>query len=146
MPNVPISYPARYAPGVALNYADGSGNAILVSQGAPLPVSISAAPSGSTAPAPLTGTTTIARTVGSFVPVVARPLVITLTGIWTGTVKLLRSIDGGVTKTSLTLAGSPWGEFTANVNEPVWEENELAAVFFLQLTPLSGTIAYRLAQ
>ena len=45
-----------------------------------------------------------------------------------------------------SLAGSPWGEFTANVNEPVWEENELAAVFYLQLTPLSGTIAYRLAQ
>ena len=146
MPNVPISYPARYAPGVALNFADGSGDAILVSQCAPLPVSISAAPSGSTAPAPLTGTTTITRTVGSFVPVVARPLVITLTGTWTGTVKLLRSIDGGVTKLPLTLAGAAWGEFSVNVNEPVWEENELAAVFYLLLTPLSGTIAYRLAQ
>ena len=146
MPNVPISYPARYAPGVALNYADGEGSAILVSQAAPLPVSISAAPSGSTTPAPLTGTAPTARTVGSFVPVVARPMVITLSGTWSGTVKLLRSIDGGVTKLPLTLAGAPWGEFTANVNEPVWEENEAPAVFYLQLTPLSGSISYRLAQ
>lgn len=146
MPIVPISYPARFAPGVALNYADVSGNATLVSQSAPLPVSISAASSGSTAPAPLSGTTTIAKTVGSFVPVVARPIVVTLTGTWTGSVKLLRSIDGGVTKQSLTLAGAPWGEYIANVNEPAWEENELAAVFYLQLTPLTGTISYRLAQ
>ena len=146
MPNVPISYPARYAPGVALNFADGDGSAILVSNAAPLPVSISAAPSGSSAPAPLTGTAPTARTVGSFVPVVARPIVITLSGTWAGTVKLLRSTDGGVTKLPLTLAGSPWGEFTANVNEPVWEEFEAPAVFFLQLTPLSGSIVYRLAQ
>ena len=146
MPNVPISYPARYAPGVALNFADGDGSAILVSNAAPLPVSISAAPSGSSAPAPLTGTAPTARTVGSFVPVAGRPIVITLTGTWTGTAKLLRSTDGGVTRLPLTLAGSPWGEFTANVNEPVWEEFEAPAVFYLQLTPLSGSIVYRLAQ
>ena len=147
MPNVPISYPARYAPGVALNYADDGGNAVLVSQSAPLPVTLAAVAGGSTTPSPpLTGTTAIASTIGSFVPLAGRPLVVTLSGTWTGTVKLLRSINGGATKLSLTLAGAPWGEFTANVNEPVWEENEAAAVFYLQFAPLSGTIAYRLAQ
>ena len=146
MPNVPISYPARYAPGVALNYSDGSGDAILVSQAAPLPVSISAAPSGSAVPTPLTGTAQTARTVGSFVPVAARPILLTLSGTWTGTARLLRSIDGGVTRLPVTLAGAPWGEYTANINEPVWEENEAPAVFYLQLTPLSGSIVYRLAQ
>lgn len=147
MPNVPISYPARYAPGVALNYADDGGNAVLVSQSAPLPVTLAAVAGGSTTPSsPLTGMTAIASTTSSYVPLAGRPLVLTLTGTWTGTVKLLRSVNGGTTKLPLTLAGAPWAEFTANVNEPVWEENEAAAVFFLQFTPLSGTIAYRLAQ
>ena len=147
MPNVPISYPARYAPGMALNYADEGGNAVLVSQSAPLPVTIAAVTGGTTTPpAPLTGATTIAQTVGSFVPLAGRPLVLTLTGTWTGTVKLLRSVNGGTTKLSLSLAGAPWGEYTANINEPVWEEYEAAAVFYLQFAPLSGSIAYRLAQ
>ena len=147
MPNVPISYPARYAPGVALNYADDGGNAVLVSQSAPLPVTLAAVSGGTATPSsPLTGTTAIASTTGSYVPLAGRPLVVTLTGTWTGTVKLLRSINGGATKLPLTLAGAPWAEFTANVNEPVWEENESAAVFYLQFAPLSGTIAYRLAQ
>ena len=148
MPNVPISYPARYAPGVALNFADEVGNAVLVSQSAPLPVTLAAATGGgSTTPSPpLTGTAAIASTTGSYVPLAGRSLVVTLSGTWTGTVKLLRSINGGATKLSLTLAGAPWAEFTANVNEPVWEENEAAAVFYLQFAPLSGTIVYRLAQ
>lgn len=146
MPNVPISYPARYAPGVALNFADDGGNAVLVSQAAPLPVTLAAAGGTATPSSPLTGTTAIASTTGSYVPLAGRPLVVTLTGTWTGTVKLLRSINGGATKLPLTLAGAPWGEFTANVNEPVWEENETAAVFFLQFAPVSGTIVYRLAQ
>ena len=147
MPNVPISYPARYAPGVALNYADEGGNAVLVSQSAPLPVTLAAAVGGGTTTSPpLTGTTAIASTTSSFVPLAGRPLVLTLTGTWTGTVKLLRSVNGGTTKLSLTLAGAPWGEYTANVNEPVWEENEAAAVYYLQFAPLSGSITYRLAQ
>ena len=147
MPNVPISYPARYAPGVALNYADDGGNAVLVSQAAPLPVTLAAVTGGTATPSPpLTGTTDVAITTGSYVPLAGRPLVLTLTGTWTGTVKLLRSINGGTTKLALTLAGTPWAEFSANVNEPVWEENETAAVFFLQFAPLSGTITYRLAQ
>jgi hypothetical protein len=148
VPEIPISYPARYAPGVALNYADGSGAAVQVSQSSPLPVTLAAGSGGSTTPPPpaLTGSTAAALTVGPFAPAAGKPLVLTLSGVWTGTVKLLRSIDGGATKLSLTLAGAPWASFTANVCEPVWEESEAGAVFYLQLAPASGAIAYRLAQ
>lgn len=147
MSNIPISYPARYAPGIAMNFADEAGTAIQVSQSSPLPVTLAAASGGGATPAaPLAGTATVAATIGSFVPVAGRPLVLTLSGTWTGAVKLLRSVNGGATKLPLTLGGAPWAEFSANVNEPVWEENETAAVFYLQLTPLTGAIAYRLAQ
>jgi hypothetical protein len=145
---VPISYPARYAPGVALNYADPQGNAVTVSQSAPLPVTLAAtAGGGSTSPQPpLTGTASAALTAGPFVPQPGKPLVLTLRGTWTGNVQLLRSIDGGATKLPVTLAGAPWASYSANVCEPVWEENEANAAFYLQLVPASGAIQYRLAQ
>jgi hypothetical protein len=69
-----------------------------------------------------------------------------LSGTWTGTVKLLRSSDGGTTKLPLTLAGAAWGQFTANCCEPVWEESETAATLWLDVALTSGTLAYRLAQ
>jgi hypothetical protein len=99
-----------------------------------------------TAPAPLTGSTSAALTAGPFTPVADKPLVLTLTGTWTGTVKLLRSVNNGTTKLPLTLAGAPWAVYTANACEPVWEEAEAVAVFYLQFAPTSGTITYRLAQ
>ena len=147
MPEIPISYPARYAPGVALNFADDSGAAVQVSASAPLPVTVAASSAGTSAPPPpLAGTTATALTAGPFAAVVEKPLLLTLSGTWTGTVTLLRSIDGGASKLSLTLAGSPWARFSANACEPVWEESEAGAVFYLDLAPASGAIAYRLAQ
>lgn len=147
MTEIPISYPGRFAPGVALNYADGSGAAVAVSQSSPLPVTLAAASGGNaSAPPPLSGSAAAALTVGPFTPVAGKPLVLSLSGTWSGTVRLLRSVDGGATRLPLTLGGSPWGSFTANVCEPVWEESEAAAVFYLQLAPASGSIVYRLAQ
>jgi len=145
--DIPISYPGRFAPGVALNYADPSGGAIQVSQSSPLPVTMAAATgSGSTTPPPLAGTTAAALVAGPFTPIAGRPLVLTLRGTWSGTVRLLRSVDGGTNKLPLTLAGAPWAVYSGNVCEPVWEENESAATFYLQLAPASGAIVYRLAQ
>jgi len=147
LPETPISYPARYAPGIALNFADTSGNAVLVSEAKPLPVTISAAAGGGTTPPPaLAGSTSAALTAGPYVPQAGKPFVLTLSGTWSGTVRLLRSVDGGATRLPLTLAGAAWAVYSANVCEPVWEENEAAATFYLQLTPASGSIAYRLAQ
>ena len=147
MNDIPISYPARYAPGVALNFADPSGGAVQVSQTAPLPVTISATSSGGSASAPpLSGLTSAAVTVGPFAAAQGKPIVLALSGTWTGTVQLLRSTDGGVTRFPLTLGGAAWARYQANVCEPVWEESESAATFYLQLTPSSGAILYRLAQ
>ncbi|MCA1661999.1 MAG: hypothetical protein LC648_07500 [Novosphingobium sp.] len=146
MSQVPISYPARYAPGVALNYADPAGHAVTVSQAAPLPVTL-AAGGGSTSPQPpLSGTASAALTAGPFVPQAGKPLVLSLAGTWSGAVQLLRSVDGGATKLPVTLAGAPWGNYWANVCEPVWEESEAGTAFYLQLAPASGAIHYRLAQ
>lgn len=147
MPDTPISYPARYAPGVALNYADTSGNAVLVSDAKPLPVTLAAATGGTTTPpAVLAGSAGAAVTAGPFVPAAGKPIVLTLSGTWTGTAKLLRSVDGGATKLPVTLAGAAWAVYSANACEPVWEENEAAATFYLQLAPATGSISYRLAQ
>ena len=147
MPEVPISYPARYAPGVALNFADASGAARQVSEASPLPVTLAAATGGgTTVPPVLSGSTTAALTVGPYVPAADKPLVLALSGTWTGSVRLLRSTDGGATRLPLSLGGAPWATFTANICEPVWEEAEGAAAFYLQLTPATGSIVYRLAQ
>ena len=147
MSDIPIAYPGRFAPGVALNYADAAGSAIQVSQSSPLPVTMAASGgSSATPPPPLSGTTAAALLTGPYAPVAGKPLVLTLRGTWSGTVRLLRSTDGGVNRLPLTLAGAPWAVFSANVCEPVWEENEAAAAFYLQLAPTSGAIIYRLAQ
>lgn len=155
MPPIPISYPARYAPAVAINFADDQGHAVLVSQESPLPVTFAgAAPaSGSgtptptpTPPPPLAGTSATSQVAGPFAPIAGRPLVLTLAGTWTGTVQLLRSVDGGATRHPLTVGGAVWARFTANACEQVWEEAEGAARFYLSLAPASGTVQYRLAQ
>jgi hypothetical protein len=36
--------------------------------------------------------------------------------------------------------------FSGNACEPVWDETESAATFYLQLAPTSGAVTYRLAQ
>lgn len=146
MPDIPISYPGRFAPGFALAYADAAGAALQVSSTTPLPVAVVSGGTTATPPAPLTGTTAVSLTAGPFAPLAGRPLVLSLTGTWTGTVKLLRSIDGGTTRLPLTLGGSAYGTYSVNICEPVWEENEAAATFYLQLAPASGAIIYRLAQ
>ena len=61
-------------------------------------------------------------------------------------VRLLRSADDGATTHPLTVGGTAWGAFSANACEPVWEESEDGAALYLELTPTSGAIAYRLSQ
>ncbi len=79
-------------------------------------------------------------------PVTGKPLLLSLSGTWTGTVQLLRSVDGGATRLPLSLAGAQWGKYTGNICEPVWEESEDAARFYLKIIPSSGSVVYRLAQ
>jgi hypothetical protein len=97
-------------------------------------------------PTPLAGSASTTALVGPFVPVAGQPVVISLSGTWSGTVALLRSVDGGATRLPVTLAGRSWGQYTANACEPFWEEAEGAASLYLDIALQSGTVVYRLAQ
>lgn len=137
----PIMSPASYVPHVAVGFANADGTAASVNANAPLPVSVTTA----TTP-PLTGTTSTSGVIGPFLPLVGRSVILTLTGNWSGSVQLLRSIDGGATKIPLTLGGAPWALYTVSCCEAVWDESEAAAQLYLQVTISSGTLNYRIAQ
>jgi len=116
---------------------------VQVSSAALLPVSL-----GSTAPAPaaLSGTLAASGSVGPFTPVAGQPVILALSGTWSGSVRPLRSTDGGTTRLPLTMAGAAWAQYSANCCEPVWEEYEAGAQLYLSGTVTSGSIAYRVSQ
>lgn len=96
---------------------------------------------------PLTATLAAGDSVvGPFRAVENDPIMFTRTGGGTGRTQLLRSIDGGVTKLPLTAGGEAWGVFTADCNEPVWEESEVGASFYVQATGITGTVKIRVTQ
>lgn len=138
---IPIQTPSGYATTRAVAFADVDGSALLVSTGAPLPVTM-----GAPAATPIAATTAASTVAGPYQPALGRGVVLTLSGSWTGTVKVLRSTDGGTTKLPLTVAGDVWGLFTGNACEAVWEESEALARLYLDVTLTSGTLNYRLAQ
>lgn len=141
MPTAPIESPSGYAISSVAAFADQDGNAQLVSAIMPLPVAI-----GQMAGSSLAATTATSVVAGPFVPVVGRSVMLSLQGTWTGTIKVLRSTDGGTTKVPLTVAGSPWAQFSANCCEPVWDESDAAATLYLDIGLASGSVSYRLAQ
>ena len=140
--SLPIEAPAGFAPIFAIGGDDGTGNLAVVSAAAPLPT-VASVPA---APAALEGQTAVPVIAGPFAPAPLSPVYITLGGTWTGQVRLLRSTDGGATRRPVTLGGAGWGVFNGNVCEPVWQESESAAELFLEITPSSGLVEYRLAQ
>lgn len=139
---IPVSAPAAYAPITAIGYAESDSSLSPVSADKPLPISAVSVP----APAALAGSTATSAVVGPFTPNSAKPVVLALSGSWSGTVKLLRSTDGGTTKLPLTAAGLAWGVFSNNCCEPVWEESVAGAALYLDIVLGSGTVAYRVAQ
>ena len=141
----PIQNPTGYAIPRAVAYADVDGSMLQVSSAAPLPVAVLST-SGVAATTPLVGTATTTSVVGPYQPAIGRAVMLLLTGTWTGTVKVVRSVDGGTTKQPLTINGSTWGQFTTNCCEAVWDESENAARFFLDITLASGSVTYRVAQ
>ena len=140
MPGTPIQSPASYVPSRATAFADIDGTSLLVSSSNPLPVTLNG---GSTTP--LAGSTSATGSVGPFSPVIGRPVMLMLSGTWTGLVKVMRSTDGGTTRLPLTVAGGSWAQFSANCCEPVWEESDAAATLYLDVTLASGTLAYRIS-
>lgn len=95
---------------------------------------------------PLSGSTSASGVIGPLSPDLGRPVWLTLSGTWSGTVTVKRSVDGGASKQALTLAGSPWAVFTANVQEPVAEESVSGAAYYLDVALSSGTLMYRMGQ
>jgi hypothetical protein len=136
-----ISTPAGFAPAYAIGYSDESGLLALVSDAAPLPVATSMP-----APAPLVGLSSASQVVGPFNPTVGRVIVVALDGEWEGTVRLLRSTDGGATKLPLRVGGASWGEYIVSGCEQAWAVTETGATFYLDISLSSGTVAYRVSQ
>jgi len=138
----PISPPSNYVAPTAVGFADSTGDLALVSRSQPLPVT----GDRGVAPAPLEGATSQSIVAGPFAPLADAPIHIQLAGEWEGRVELLRSADQGATRIPLTAGGLPWARFTGNVNEPVWQEGERGATFYLDIALTSGTLSYRISQ
>lgn len=138
-----VEVPAGFVPQYAVAFGAVDAPAVAVQENNPLPVRAVRRPAAST---PLAGTLTASGVAGPFVPELERPIWLTLSGDWSGTVDLLRSADGGATTLPLTAAGARWGRFTANANEVVADESEAGALYYLSATLLGGTLAYRVAQ
>jgi hypothetical protein len=138
-----IAAPARFAPVEALAFGAVGTHATLVDADHPLPVTARVVAAGS---APLAGSASSDAVAGPFVPDLGRPILLTLSGSWSGSVQLTRSVDGGTTRLPVTLAGEAWGSYPGNCNEPVWVESEAGATLHLAITIVSGTLAYRVSQ
>lgn len=139
---IPVQTPAGFAPAFALGFADVTGDLVLASASAPLPVALG----DRTRPAPLAGTTAVSTLVGPFAPITGLSVILELGGSWTGRVQVQRSIDGGTTLRDLTMAGAPWANYSANVCEPVWDESDPDAGLYLSITLDSGSLDYRVSQ
>lgn len=152
----PVLSPANYIPQFAMSFANTDGTAALVNATAPLPVTVTSstavqAVNGAVAitlptTTPLVGTASASTTLGPYAPVVGRSVILTLSGTWSGSVQVLRSIDNGVTKVPLTVGGATWALFTVNCCEAIWDESEATGKLYLQVTLSSGTLNYRMAQ
>ncbi len=143
MPNpIPVSPPAAYAPVSAVGFAEADQTLTVVSADKPLPVNPVSVP----APATLAGSASGSALVGPFTPTSDKPIVLVLSGTWSGTVRVLRSTDGGATKLPLTAAGFGWASYGANCCEPVWQEAVAGAALYLDIVSTSGSVTYRMAQ
>lgn len=139
----PISTPAGFAPAFAIGFADAQDKLTTVTETEPLPVMVANAAS---APPALTGQSSVPALAGPFTATPGLPVTVALSGTWTGTAQLLRSINGGTTKLPLRVGGSIWGTFSEPGVEQVWVDNEAGVSFYLDLIPASGTINYRVSQ
>lgn len=140
-----VVVPSQSVPLFAHAFGNEGEAAVAVSAANPLPT----APPGTRAAdvAPLAGADNSAgvEQFGPFVPRLGREVVLTLSGTWSGSVALMRSVDGGATVLPATLGGTAIS-FTANVNEIVWVETEAAATLYLSITLNAGAVTYRVAQ
>lgn len=138
-----IDAPASFVPQQAIAFGPSGGQAVAVDAANPLPIVVRPVAAQST---PLAGSAGASGSIGPFQPELGRAIWLTLSGSWTGTVTVKRSVDGGATTQGLTIGGANWAVFAGNANEPVAEESEAAARYYLDVVLTSGTLAYRVAQ
>ena len=138
----PSLAPAAYIPFTALACPAGE-ESLAVGPDAPLPVTASF---GSATSTPLGGTASSSTVAGPFTPDLGRSIWLTLSGTWSGSVEVKRSVDGGTTKLPLTAGGVAWSKFTANACEPVAEESRQDATYYLDIALVSGSLDYEVAQ
>ncbi|MBW4329902.1 hypothetical protein KY084_03310 [Stakelama sp. CBK3Z-3] len=141
---IPVSNPAGYITQSALAVRDPNGAARGVDGANPLPVTLLAA--DETLSPPLTGNTSNSILSDGFVPKAGRPIWISLSGEWSGSVVVKRSIDGGATSAPLTIGGQPWAVFESNAMEPVGEESVAGAIWYLDIMLANGTLSYEVRQ
>lgn len=139
---VPVQPPAGYVPVSALAYTLADGSAQYVAAATPLPVQ-PVTPAGS---APFSGTLAGAQTSAPYAPEPGRPVMLALSGSWTGQIQVTRSVDGGTTRLPLSLGGQPWAQFRGNCCEIVWEEVEPGAALYLESALTTGTANFRVSQ
>jgi hypothetical protein len=137
----PIQTPAGFAPAFALGYSRNDSALALVSDDERLPVAV-AAPS----PPPLEGQASTSQVAGPFAAVAGRVVGVSLDGTWSGSVRLLRSINGGATRLPLRVAGEEWATYVAPGFEQAWLESEEGVTYFLDIQLASGTLAFRVSQ
>lgn len=135
-----ILAPGGYGPLVGLAFGGVGEPAIAVSGVTPLPV---VGVPGAGAP-PVTGRLQATGRSAPIALTVGRAVMLTLSGSWTGTIALRRSIDGGATSAPLTAAGHTI-EFDAAVNEVVWVEPEEGAALVLDAVLMDGAVDFRVA-
>lgn len=139
-----VETPAGFAPAVAVAFGAGGAPATMVNASNPLPVTAAVGTASST---PLSGTISASGTVGPFAPQLSRPIWLTLSGSWAGSVQILRSTDGGATTLPLTYGdGTAKPALLSNFNAVAAEETVAAATYYLQFTRTSGTLQYRMEQ
>jgi hypothetical protein len=143
MSQTKIDAPGGFVPQVAISYGANAAAPNAVDQGNPLPVQAGFAPATAT---PVSGNATASGAIGPFAPDLGRPIWVTLSGTWSGTVTVQRSTDGGATLRPLTIAGGAWGVFTANAQEAVGEESVTGATWWLVFQRSSGTLSYEVRQ
>lgn len=141
-----VTAPAGFVPRYALSFGGVGADAVAVDSSNPLPIADArvALPASSS---PLIGTATENGVTASFAPQLGRPVWLALSGTWTGTVTLMRSADGGVTRAPVTYAdGSARPAWTGNLQAPVVEESVAGALYYLSITVTSGSVGYRMEQ
>jgi len=102
---------------------------------------------GAAGSTPLVATLNATGQSDAFVPQLGRAMWLTLSGTWTGTVKLLRSIDGGTTKLPVTQGGAAYAQFTGNAQEKLAIiPSEVGETYYLDFTRSTGSVIVRLSQ